>query len=120
MFRESLNDGLTWTVPVKIYDANLPGDTLSAFGGISMVYLADVPCVTFEVSVYDGVKLYPRSRSYIYFWKRDLNYGLARKIAGPDNVPFIQTQDRKNHTADTLLFADLFLENQVTLIQFIS
>ncbi len=88
MFRESLNDGLTWTVPVKIYDANLPGDTLSAFGGISMVYLADVPCVTFEVSVYDGVKLYPRSRSYIYFWKRDVNYGLARKIAGPDNVPF--------------------------------
>jgi hypothetical protein len=88
MLRESFDDGLTWTVPVKIFDANLARDTLSAFGGISMVYLANIPCVTFEVAVYDGVNLYPRSPSYIYFWKRDLNNGLARKLAGPDNVPF--------------------------------
>lgn len=88
MFRESFDQGLTWTVPVKIFDANLARDTLSAFGGISMVYLGNIPCVTFEVSVFDGVNLYPGSPSYIYFWKRDLNYGLAGKIAGPDNVPF--------------------------------
>ncbi|MEZ4691039.1 MAG: hypothetical protein R3A12_13050 [Ignavibacteria bacterium] len=44
-----MDGGLTWSTPIKIYDANPAVDTLGAFRGLSMVYLGNTPCVTFEV-----------------------------------------------------------------------
>jgi len=92
-FRESKDGGLTWSSVATIFDANIQADSLGAFRGISMVYLRNSPCVTFEVAhitpyYMTAPGMYPRKPSYIYFWSPAVNGGTARRIAGPENVPF--------------------------------
>lgn len=87
-FRESSDNGLTWSTPIKIYDANVAVDSLGAFRGISMIYLGNTPCVTFEVDYLTVTGLFPTLPSYIYFWSPTINGGTPKKIAGDNNVPF--------------------------------
>ena len=92
-FRESKDGGLTWSSVATIFDANIQADSLGAFRGISMVYLRNSPCVTFEVAhitpyYMTAPGIYPGKPSYIYFWSPAVNGGTARRIAGPENVPF--------------------------------
>lgn len=92
-FRESKDNGLTWSSVTTIFNADIPVDSLGAFRGISMVYLRNSPCVTFEVAhitpyYMTAPGIYPRKPSYIYFWSPAVNGGAAKRIAGPENVPF--------------------------------
>lgn len=92
-FRESKDGGLTWSSVSTIFDADIQADSLGAFRGISMDYLRNTPCVTFEVAhitpyYMTAPGIYPRKPSYIYFWSPDVNNGISKKIAGPENVPF--------------------------------
>ena len=92
-FRESKDGGLTWSSVATIFDANIQADSLGAFRGISMVYLRNSPCVTFEVAhitpyYMTAPGIYPGKPSYIYFWSPAVNGGTATKIVGPENVPF--------------------------------
>ena len=92
-FRESKDGGISWSSVLTIYDADFPADSLGAFRGISMVYSGDSPCVTFEVAhispyYMSAPGIYPRKPSFIYFWTPGVNGGVAREIAGPENIPF--------------------------------
>ena len=92
-FRESNDYGLSWGIPFTIFDANLNKDSLGAYRGISMVYLGNSPCVTFEVAhitpyYMTAPGIYPRLPSYIYFWSPAVNSGKAKKIAGTEYIPF--------------------------------
>ncbi|HMS35230.1 MAG TPA: T9SS type A sorting domain-containing protein [Ignavibacteria bacterium] len=87
-FRESTDNGLSWSTPIKIYDANIAVDSLGAFRGISMIYLGNTPCVTFEVDYLTATGLFPTLPSSIYFWSPTVNGGNSKKIAGENNIPF--------------------------------
>ena len=83
-FRESNDNGLSWGIPFTIFDADIIKDSLGAFRGISMVYLGNSPCITFEVAhitpcYMTAPGIYPRKPSYIYFWSPAVNSGKAKK-----------------------------------------
>ena len=88
LFRESFNGGVTWTNPVTIFDANVFADSLGAFRGISMVYLQNTPCVTFEVDYITESGYFPGLPSTIRYWNPTVNGGVPKIIASQANVPF--------------------------------
>lgn len=97
MFRESKDNGLTWSSVTTIFNSDITADSLGAFRGISMVYLRNSPCVKFEAAHITPYYMtdymtapgkYPRKPSYIYFWSPAVNGGAASRIAGPENIPF--------------------------------
>ncbi|MEO8666244.1 MAG: hypothetical protein ABI462_12195, partial [Ignavibacteria bacterium] len=88
-FRESTDGGLAWGTSTQIFNADITADSLTAFRGISVVYLQNTPCVTFEVihqTVADGV--FPTLPCKIMFWSPAVNGGVAKEIAGENNIPF--------------------------------
>jgi hypothetical protein len=48
-FTESTNNGLNFSVPVKIFQPN-PADSLSAYRGISIAYKNNSACISFEIA----------------------------------------------------------------------
>ncbi len=87
-FRESLDGGVTWGSPTLVFDANLAADSLGAFRGISMVYLQNTPCVTFEVDMITETGYFPTVPSTIRYWNPTVNGGVAKIVASQNNVPF--------------------------------
>ena len=88
MFRESFNGGVTWTSPITIFDANVFADSLGAFRGITMVYLQNTPCVTFEVDYITETGYFPGVPSTIRFWNPTVNGGIPKIVASETNVPY--------------------------------
>jgi len=88
MFRESYNGGVTWTNPITIFDANIFADSLGAFRGITMIYLQNTPCVTFEVDYITETGYFPGVPSTIRFWSPTVNGGVPKIVASETNVPY--------------------------------
>jgi len=88
LFRESSDGGVTWSTPITIFDADITVDSLGAFRGISMVYLNNTPCVTFEVDMITADGYFPTVPSTIRFWSPAVNSGVAKIVASETNVPF--------------------------------
>ncbi|MCB0726418.1 MAG: T9SS type A sorting domain-containing protein [Ignavibacteriae bacterium] len=95
-FRESMDGGLTWSTPIKIYDANPAVDTLGAFRGLSMVYLGNTPCVTFEVDYITETGFFPTLPSSIYCWNPTVNSGIPVMVANQSNVTFYPNNGVEN------------------------
>lgn len=72
-FIESIDNGNTFTAPVKIFDANFSGDSLGGFKGISIAYQGTSPRVVFEtVKQKTNGEYYPEAPSKIRFWSTNL------------------------------------------------
>jgi hypothetical protein len=74
-FIESTNNGISFSNPTKIFDANISstGDSLGAFRGISMVYLGNNPKVVFEtVKQTTNGYYFPGAPAKIRFWSTSL------------------------------------------------
>ncbi len=54
-FMESTDNGLTWTTPVKIFEAipdpAVPGDVYGPIRGVNVNYFGEEACVVFEAGV---------------------------------------------------------------------
>ena len=95
-YRESLDNGLTWSTPVKFYDANPAVDTLGAFRGLSMVFLGNTPVVTFEVDYITETGFFPTLPGSIYCWNPTVNGGIPVMVASDSNIPFYPNNGVEN------------------------
>jgi len=94
LYRESNDNGLTWSSPVKIYDSDnqFIGDT--AFGsirGVAVNFYNEDPCVTYEIcqQTFSATGSYfPGLPSEIHFWSPNINGGVPKVIADSSNVPY--------------------------------
>ncbi|MEP7146924.1 MAG: T9SS type A sorting domain-containing protein [bacterium] len=87
-FRESVDNGLTWSAPTTVFNASIDADSLGAFRGISMIYLGNTPCVTYELDMITAAGFFPTLPSKIMFWSPAINAGAPKEVAGPNNVTF--------------------------------
>lgn len=92
-FTESTNNGLTWSTPVKIFEAIpdplVPGDIYGPIRGVNVGYYGEEPVVVFEAGWQtDAGTYYPGRESDIRFWRQSLNGGVPTVIADSNNVPF--------------------------------
>jgi hypothetical protein len=90
-FMETTDDGVTWSTPIKIFDADFTTDSLGLLRGISIVYQGTSPKVSFEVIKQTATGFFPTEPSKIMFWSSSLpgadpNRSIA--IADSGNVPY--------------------------------
>lgn len=74
-FMESVNNGTSFSTPVKIYDADFGagGDSLGCIRGISMTYKGNAPAVAFEtVKQTQEGSFFPGLPAKIRFWSNTL------------------------------------------------
>ncbi len=90
-YSESLDDGLSWSVPIKIFDRpDNQNISMGALRGVSLNFYGEEPCVVFEIVKQDfnaGV-YYSRLPNEIHFWSPNINGGVSKSIADSNNVPF--------------------------------
>lgn len=92
-FTESTDNGLTWSTPIKIFEAipdpTVPGDIYGPIRGVNVNYYGEEPVVVFEAGWQtDAGTYYPGRESDIRFWRQSLNSGVPVVIADSNNVPF--------------------------------
>jgi hypothetical protein len=94
LYRESTDDGLTWSSPQKIYDSDnqFIGDTaLGGFRGVAVNFYNEDPCVTYEIcqqTFSSALTFFPGLPNEIHFWSPNVNSGNPIVIADSNNVPF--------------------------------
>lgn len=87
-YSESTDAGLTWTTPLKIWDA-VPdgvGDYFGCIRGVSVNFYGEEPAVVFECGWNTLTGYYPGRESEIRFWSPNINGGNAKAIADTNNV----------------------------------
>ncbi len=92
-YQESIDGGLIWATPEKIWDADTPVGSDSVWGhlrGISINYYGEEPCVTFELGWVTTTGFYPGLPSEIRFWSQNVNGGIPIVIADSSDIPFYQ------------------------------
>jgi hypothetical protein len=74
LFRESTNNGTSFSAPTKIFDAQWgSGDSLCAFNSVSLCYVGNVPKVVWEhVKQTRSGSFYPGYPSQLRYWSSDL------------------------------------------------
>lgn len=92
-YTESSDAGVTWMVPIKIFDCPAEqGIAVGALRGLSLNFYGESPCVVFETCQQDfnqfGGVYYPRIPNQILFWSPNVNNGVVKVIADSSNVPF--------------------------------
>lgn len=91
-YSESTDAGLTWTTPLKIWDA-VPdglGDYFGCYRGVNVNFYGEEPVVVFACSWNTLTGYYPGRESEIRFWSPNKNGGNTIAIADTNNVPFYQ------------------------------
>jgi len=93
-FRESTDNGLSWSSPKKIWDFGMTKSFLGCLKGISIVYgNNDLPYVVFEtIKMETSGGFYPGLPSKIRIWSPTINNGTSKIIADENNVPFFPNQ----------------------------
>jgi hypothetical protein len=89
-YQESADGGLTWSTPLKIWDA-VPdgvGDYFGCIRGVSVNFYGEEPAVVFECGWNTLTGYYPGLPSEIRFWSPNINGGNTKAIADSNNVPF--------------------------------
>jgi hypothetical protein len=94
-FIETTNNGVSFSTPIKIYQAVFSGtgaDSLAAFRGLAIAYKGNVPCVSFETVKQDptGGNYFQKAPAKIRFWSSELPGSdpfRSISIADQSNVP---------------------------------
>ncbi|MCU0331783.1 MAG: T9SS type A sorting domain-containing protein [Ignavibacteriaceae bacterium] len=87
-YTESTDAGLTWTTPLRIWDA-VPDAAQDYFGcirGVSVNFYGEEPVVVFECGWNTATGYYPGRESEIRFWSPNINGGNTKAIADTNNV----------------------------------
>ncbi len=90
-YRESIDDGLTWSAATKVFDRNDAQDTtMGAIRGVQINYYNEDPCITYEVcqQIFSSGNFFPGLPSEIQFWSPNVNGGDPVVIADSNNVPY--------------------------------
>ncbi|MBX7044591.1 MAG: T9SS type A sorting domain-containing protein [Ignavibacteria bacterium] len=96
-FMESTDEGVTFSTPVKLYDAVINTEEsffVGAFRGISLVYSGNTPNVVFEIAKQTlASSFYPKAPGGIVYWSPN-NPG-----ANPNKCKYIARNDSCNSRA---------------------
>ena len=89
-YLESTDAGLTWTTPLKIWDAvaDSIGDLFGCIRGVNVNFYGEEPVVVFECGWNTPTQYYPGREAEIRFWSPTINGGVSKAIADTNNVPF--------------------------------
>lgn len=90
-YRESTDNGLTWSTPVKVYDSPLAQDTaFGAIRGVTVSFYGEEPCVSYEIcqQVRSSGTFFPGLPSEIHFWSPNVNGGQPKVVADSSSVPY--------------------------------
>ncbi len=90
-YRESTDDGLTWSAATKVFDRDDAQDTtMGGIRGVQINYYNEEPCITYEVceQIFSSGDFFPGLPSEIQFWSPNVNGGVPLVIADSSNVPF--------------------------------
>lgn len=93
-FRESNDDGLTWSLPIKIWDWNTNDDSLGVLMGISVVYKDTTPVVAFNTMHLTEISYSPGRPSQIRIWNPAVNAGNPVTVADSSVIPFFPVKTR--------------------------
>lgn len=91
LYKESTDDGLTWTAPVKVFDRiDTQDTTMGSMRGVSVNFYGEEPCVTYEIceQIFSAGNFFPGLPSEIHFWSPNVNGGDPLVIADSSNVPY--------------------------------
>ncbi len=94
LYKESTDNGITWSGLVKIYDSDNQFTSDTAYGslrGISVNFFNEEPCVTYEICLQifsSSGSFFPGLPSEIQFWSPNINGGVPKVIADSSNVPY--------------------------------
>jgi hypothetical protein len=89
-YKESTDEGLNWTTPIKIWDAIVDPGTGDFFGclrGICLSFYGEQPCVVFELGWMTATGYYPQRESEIRFWRPAVNGGVSIVLADSSIIP---------------------------------
>jgi len=91
LYRESTDEGLTWSAPVKVFDRiDTEDTTMGSIRGVQVNFYGEEPCVTYEIcqQIFSSGNFFPGLPSEIHFWSPNVNGGDPLVIADSSNVPF--------------------------------
>ncbi|MFB3056292.1 MAG: T9SS type A sorting domain-containing protein, partial [Ignavibacteriaceae bacterium] len=91
MYRESTDNGLTWSMPIRIFDRpDLQDTAMGAIRGVDVNFYGEQPSVVFEIctQIFSSGNFFPGLPSEILFWSPIVNGGNSFAIADSFNVPF--------------------------------
>lgn len=111
-YRESNDNGATWSDPDTVWLADLvtnPDSLIGCLRGVYLTFLGEDPYVVFETGVnsYDptGNGFYPQFPSEIRLWSPALNGGEPMVLADDTNVPFYENGFPPNFGVSDVQFA---------------
>ena len=91
LYRESTDNGITWSTPVKVFDRDETQDTaMGSIRGVAVNFYNEEPCVTYEIcqQIFSSGNFFPGLPSEIHFWSPNVNGGVPKVIADSSNVPY--------------------------------
>lgn len=88
-YKGSTDGGLTWSNPVKIWDAD---ETQTEFQGglrsLNVNFYGEDPCVVFEIGWLTATGYFPGREAEVRFWSPLINEGVSKVIADSNSVPY--------------------------------
>ena len=88
-YRQSTDNGISWSVPIKVWDWDPLTDSIGCFRGLDLCFsIYNTPGVVFTTSKLTETEFYPGLPSEIRFWSPTVNCGVPKLIADRSNVPF--------------------------------
>ncbi|MBX7041686.1 MAG: T9SS type A sorting domain-containing protein [Ignavibacteria bacterium] len=89
-YRQSTDNGISWSIPLKIWDWNPQTDSIGCYRSVSMVFSGhfNSPCVVFTTSKLTETGFFPELPSKIRFWSPAVNSGVPLVIADNNYIPF--------------------------------
>jgi len=89
-YKESDDGGLSWSDPVKVFDATSADTGFGAIRGVSCSFTGENPAVVWEdaYQIFSSGNFFPSWPSHIWFWSPNVNGGAAMVLADSSNVPY--------------------------------
>jgi hypothetical protein len=92
-YKESTDNGLTWSTPVTVFtaipDPVVPGDIYGPIRGVCVSFVDEAPVVVFEAGWQTNTgNYYPGREADIRFWSPNINGGVPKVIADSNNVSY--------------------------------
>ncbi len=88
-YRQSTDNGISWSVPIKVWDWDPLTDSIGCFRGLDLCFsIYNSPGVVFTTSKLTETEFFPGLPSEIRFWSPTVNCGVPKLIADRNNVPF--------------------------------
>ncbi len=88
-YRQSTDNGISWSTPLKIWDWDPLTDSIGCFRGLDICFSKyNHPGVAFTTSKLTETEFFPGLPSEIRFWSPAVDCGVPKLIADTNNVPF--------------------------------